>query len=111
MDCCPKCKSDRGYFFKNTGTYREVRGFHMGCYDDNLRVARQGENAFCINCNGRIKDLDRKAKKSEYYLIIADGKEQGLIPKTCKQKIRSVKNLHGVDLVNAEPEDVKKWGG
>ncbi len=114
MESCPKCKSPAGCYFKNTGSVREnvsFSGEEQGW--PAWTVSRRGEKAFCINCNRRLPEMDRenKPKEKEYWKVIADGKEQGIFPKSQKQKERSLKNLAGIKLVTATKEEISKYGG
>jgi hypothetical protein len=120
---CPKCKSTKGYYFKNTGSYKEAHLFNICAPRDerfkdmhgSLKVSSLGKNAFCITCDRRLEELDRspdmKEKKLEYYKVIADGKDQGIILKTHKQKVRTMKVLRGIKLVTATEEDIKRYNG
>lgn len=114
MEGCPKCKSGKGYYFKNTCTLAEAYSFKgEAIAGADLKVSRLGEKAHCVNCNRRLPDMDRenKPKEKEYWKVIADGKEQGIFPKSQKQKERSLKNLAGIELVTATKEEIKKYGG
>jgi hypothetical protein len=115
IEACPKCNSDKGYFFKNTGSFKELHGFNGLIKDGIMETSVKGRNAFCISCERRLEDLDRslemKQKKSEYYKVIADGKDQGIILKTHKQKVRAMKVLRGIKLVTATEEDIQKYNG
>lgn len=120
---CPKCKSTRGYYFKNTGSYKETHLYGTYFSGDErlknshgpLKISSLGRNAFCVTCDRRLEELDRspdmKEKKLEYYKVIADGKDQGLILKTHRQKVRTMKVLRGIKLVTATEEDIKKYNG
>ena len=116
IEVCPKCSSDKGYFFKNTGSFKEIHRFDGLVEDGNIEISVKGRNAFCISCDRRLEDLDResfgiKEKKVEYYKVIADGKDQGIILKTHRQKVRAMKVLRGIKLVTATEEDIKKYNG
>lgn len=114
MDICPKCKTDKGYFYKNRCTVAETHSFdEKKILAGKMEVSRFGEKAHCINCERRLPDMDRenKPKEKEYWKVIADGKEQGIFPKSQKSKHRSLDNLHGIKLTTATKEEIERYGG
>lgn len=114
MNICPKCKSSKGYYFKDTCTIAEAYSFKgKEIRGADLQVSRLGEKAHCVTCNRRLPDMDRenKPKEKEYWKVVADGKEQGIFPKSQKSKYRSLENLHGIKLTTATKEEIKKYGG
>lgn len=114
MEICPKCKSGQGYYFKNICTITETHSFdETKVLAGKMEVSRRGEKAHCVNCERRLPSMDRqnKPKEKEFWKVVADGKEQGIFPKSQKQKYRSLENLHGIKLTTATEEEIKKCQG
>ena len=54
-------------------------------------------------------DRENKPKEKEYWKIIADGKLTGIVPKSHKQRINSLKNLHGIEMITATKEEIEQF--